>query len=96
MLGAFTISYMAQYFFPFLLNGEYNTKPLMYIMFEPYGRIFIQQITVILGSMFLTLGLGKVFILVFAGAKIWFDLFVNFSGILNKAMKDMKKDSPKE
>jgi hypothetical protein len=96
MLGAFTISYMAQYFFPFLLNGEYKTKPLMYIMFEPYGRIFIQQITVILGSMFLTLGLGKAFILVFAGAKIWFDLFVDFSGILNKAMKDVKKDSPKE
>jgi hypothetical protein len=63
------------------------------LLFQPYGRIFIQQITVILGSMFLSFGAGKIFILVFALIKIFFEVFVNFNGILSKAMKDMKKES---
>ncbi len=77
MLAGFIISYIVRDFIPFILNGDYKTKPLMLVMFQPYGRIFIQQFTVILGSMFLSLGLGKIFILIFAAAKIGFELFIN-------------------
>ena len=65
---------------------------MMQLMFQPYGRIFIQQFTVILGSMFLTFGAGKIFILVFAAVKIYFEVFVNYDGILNKTMEDMKNN----
>ncbi len=96
MLGSFVIGYLSKSFVPFIINGEYKTAPLMLVMFQPYGRIVIQQITVIFGSLFLTLGAGKAFILVFALVKILFDLFVDYHGILNKAMKGMKRGSTEE
>jgi hypothetical protein len=67
--------------------------PMMLLMFQPYGRIFVQQITVIVGSIFLSFGAGKIFILIFAAIKIFFEVFVNYDRILNKTMEDMKKDS---
>lgn len=96
MLAGFIISYMTRDFIPFILNGDYKTKSLMLVMFQPYGRIFIQQFTVILGSMFLSLGLGKIFILVFAAAKISFELYVNYNKLLQKAEDEMKKNSIKK
>lgn len=93
MLAGFFISYGVQMYRNFIRNGLYKTAPMMILMFQPYGRIFIQQITVILGSMFLVFGAGKVFILIFALIKIFFELFVNFDGILNKTMDEMKKRS---
>jgi Family of unknown function (DUF6498) len=63
----------------------------MRLMFQPYGRIFIQQITVIIGSMFLSLGFGKGFILVFALVKLFFDLYVNFDNFLASESVNMKK-----
>jgi Family of unknown function (DUF6498) len=95
MLCGFLVSYGARSFLPFMVNGEYRTMSMMRIMFQPYGRIFIQQFTVILGSMFLSFGLGKVFILVFAVAKIFFDVYVNFDKILEKAGEEMKKAEEK-
>jgi hypothetical protein len=56
-------------------------------MFQPYGRIFIQQITVILGSTFLSFGAGKLFILVFAFIKIFFEVIVDFNGIIRRQQK---------
>jgi len=76
--------------------GEHRTTSLMQLMFQPYGRIFIQQITVILGSMFLMLGGGKIFILVFAAVKIFFEMFVNYEALIKKGMKDMEKKSGKQ
>jgi hypothetical protein len=96
MLAAFIISYIARSLIPFILNGDYKTTPLMLIMFQPYGRIFIQQFTVILGSMFLSFGLGKAFILVFAVAKTLFELYIDFDGLLNKSMTELKKQSDKK
>jgi hypothetical protein len=90
MLGAFVISYLARDLFPFLLRKEYKTIPMMILMFQPYGRILIQQFTVILGSMFLTFHLGKAFILVFALAKIFVEVFLNFDRLLNRSMDDLK------
>ena len=95
MLGGIVISYLVRSFIPFIVKGEYKTIPMTYVMFQPYGRIFVQQFTVILGSMFLTFGFGKGFILVFAAAKIMFEVYFNFDKILDKAMKDMEKKSGK-
>lgn len=96
MLAGFFISYGVQMYRNFIRTGQYKTAPMMILMFQPYGRIFIQQVTVILGSMFLVFGAGKVFILIFAFIKIFFELFVNFDGILNKTMDEMKKQSGKQ
>jgi Family of unknown function (DUF6498) len=93
MLAGFVISYGFSLVWNFLRTGQYRTIPMMQLMFQPYGRIFIQQITVILGSMFLSFGAGKIFILIFAIVKIFFEVFINYDGILNKAMDDVKKKS---
>ncbi len=94
MLAVMAVSYLARVFVPFVMNGEYKTDSMMKIMFQPYGRIFIQQFTVILGSMFLSFGFGKGFILVFALAKIFFEVMVNFESILNKTIKEMEEQNP--
>jgi hypothetical protein len=96
MLVAFVISYLAKSFIPYILNEEYKTTSFMIIMFQPYGRIFIQQFTVILGSMFLTLGAGKIFVLVFSVIKIAFDLFFIYDKMLNKTMEEIKNRSSKQ
>jgi hypothetical protein len=96
MLLAFTLTYIVRDFMPFMLHGNYKNQPLMMVMFQPYGRVFIQQFTVIIGSMLLSLGLGKIFILVFALIKTGFELFINYNGVLQKAMKDMEKKSSKQ
>jgi hypothetical protein len=91
MLCGFAVSYFIGDLFLFLLKQEYRTTPMMMLMFQPYGRIFIQQFTVILGSMFLSFGWGKGFILVFAVAKIFFEVYVNFDEVINKSLKDLDK-----
>lgn len=96
MLGGFIISYLIRDFLPFVAQEEYKKAPMMILMFRPYGRILVQQFTVILGSMFLTFGLGKWFILVFALAKIVFEVYFNFSSILDKTMESWKKRSGKQ
>src|SRR4030095_10083281 len=93
MLGVFIISYGFRLTTDFILSGDYKTSSLGYLMFQPYGRIFIQQVTVILGSMFLSFGAGKVFILVFALIKIFFEVFVDFDLIIKKAAKSELKSS---
>lgn len=93
MLAGFVVSYFATSFVPFIVNGEYKTVSMMRVMFQPYGRIFIQQFTVILGSMFLGFGWDKGFILVFAFAKIFFDVYANFDRVLDKSMTEMETKS---
>ena len=96
MLGVFIVSYGFRLTTDFILNGDYKTTSLGYLMFQPYGRIFIQQVTVILGSMFLSFGAGKVFILVFAAIKIFFEVFIDFDLIMKKAAKGELKSSEEE
>jgi hypothetical protein len=93
MLAGFVAGYLAKSFAPFIVSGEYKTTSLMRLMFQPYGRIFIQQFTVIIGAMFLSLGLGKGFVLIFALVKILFEVYVNFNGIIGKTMDDLEKES---
>ena len=96
MLGGFVISYLARDFFPFLWRQEYKTVSMMRLMFQPYGRVLIQQFTVILGSMFLTFGLGKIFILVFALAKIAFEVFADFNRLLDNSFAKLEENSGKK
>ena len=94
MLCGFIVSYLLRSFLPFVINGEYKTISMARVMFQPYGRIFIQQFTVILGSMFLELGWGKGFILVFALAKIFFEIYVNLDHVIDKSMAEVEKENP--
>lgn len=96
MLGAFVFCYLFKMLYDFILSGQYTTISLMKLMFQPYCRIFIQQITVIVGSMFLTFGAGRIFILIFALVKIFFEVYINYDAILNKSMKEMEKTSGQE
>jgi hypothetical protein len=91
MLSAITFGHLARSFVPFVLSGEYKTASMMRLMFQPYGRIFIQQFTVIFGSMLLTFKWQTGFIIVFAAVKIFFELIVNFDGVINKSMEDLEK-----
>ena len=93
MLGVFIVSYGFRLTTDYILSGDYKTSSLGYLMFQPYGRIFIQQVTVILGSMFLSFGAGKIFILVFALIKIFFEVFIDFDFLLRKAAKGELKSS---
>lgn len=87
MLLIFITYYTLQNIFSFFVNGAYKTISLGRLMFEPYMRIFVQQFVVILGSIFLSFGAGKIFILVFVIAKIFFELFINFNRFLVIAEK---------
>jgi hypothetical protein len=96
MLCGFIVSWLARSFIPFIVNREYKTTSMMRLMFQPYGRIFIQQLTVLLGSMFLVLGGGKVFVLVFALVKIFVEVYMNFDNILNRSLESMDKPEEKK
>jgi Family of unknown function (DUF6498) len=94
MLLIFIAYYTVQTFFEFFMTGNYKTISLGRLMFEPYIRIFVQQFVVILGSMFLSFGASKIFILIFVVAKIFFELFVNFKRLLEIGEKreQLKKE----
>jgi len=86
----FIAYYTVQNLYTFFDSGTYKTISMGRLMFEPYVRIFVQQIVVILGSMFLTFGAGKIFMLVFVAIKLCFELFFNFSRYLEMAEKRQK------
>ena len=90
LLGAFVFCYGFKMLFDFVFTGEYRTISLAKLMFQPYGRIIIQQITVIIGSMFLLFGAGKIFIIIFALVKIFFEVSFDYDSILNKGIKDIE------
>ncbi len=90
LLPIFVIYYSLQDFYNFFFAGEYKTISLNSLMFRPYGRIIIQQFVVIAGSMFLTFGAGKIFILILATVKIFFEVYFNFNNIIAYADKNGK------
>ena len=91
MLLVFVMSYFITSLLPFIARGDYKRISMMRVMFQPYGRIIIQQFTVILGSMFLTFHWGKAFILIFALAKIFFEVYFNLGDVLDKALDKEEK-----
>ena len=96
LLGTFVVGYAARLVTDFILTKEYQTVSLIKLMIQPYGRIFIQQITVIFGSMFLVFGAGKIFITIFALVKIFVEVYLNFEILLNKKIKDAEDELRKE
>jgi hypothetical protein len=95
MLAGFFISYGFSMYRNFIRTRQYRTISMMQLMFQPYGRIFIQQFTVIFGSMFLSFGAGKIFMLIFAAVKIYFEVFFNYNVLLNKTFENKEKESGK-
>jgi hypothetical protein len=85
LLFIFIGVYGVQMMMDFIVSGTYKTISLGTLMFQPYLRIFIQQIVVIFGSMFLVFGAGKIFILIFVVIRIGFELFLPYDRILTKA-----------
>jgi len=96
MLLIFIAYYTLQNLFDFFLSGNYKTISMGRLMFEPYIRIFVQQLVVIVGSMFLSFGAGKIFILVFVIVKVFFELFVNFNRYLALTEKRQQLKNERE
>lgn len=96
LLLVFFIGYLVKDFVPFVSRGEYKRTSMMLTMFRPYPRIFIQQFIVILGSMFLTFGWTKIFIVIFAAVKICFEIFLNLDGYIRKANYKMEAESKQQ
>jgi len=96
VLLGFVISYGFKFLWDFVGKQEYKEISLMRQMFQPYLRIFIQQVTVILGSMFLQFGSGKIFILIFALVKIVFEVLLDFEKIMNQRIKTAEEEMAKK
>lgn len=79
LLLIFFVSYGIAMIKDFIIPEKYKTVPMDVIMFSPYGRIFVQQFVVILGSFFLMMNASKLFILIFILVKIFFETFINFT-----------------
>lgn len=92
LLAIFITYYTIQTIFSFFSTGQYKTISMMKLMFQPYLRIFVQQFIVILGSIFILFGGGKIFILIFVAVKIYFELFVNFDRYLDLAERKKWKE----
>lgn len=90
VLYIFISMYGFRTLFDFILNGKYHTISLGLLMFQPYGRIFIQQFVVILGSIFLAFGAGKVFMMIFVVVKIYAEVYMNFDRYLERSGKLQK------
>lgn len=98
VLYIFIAMYGFRMLFDFILSGKYRQASLGLLMFQPYVRIFIQQFVVILGSMFLAFGAGKIFMLIFVCIKLYAEVFINFDAYLEKAekMQRLKEMSDKK
>ena len=84
----FTVTYGLVILKDFVFTGVYKTIEMSTLFFAPYGRIFVQQFVVIIGSFVLMFNKeGKIFILVFIVCKIFFELLINYNKILENAMK---------
>ncbi len=90
VLLIFIIYYTAQSLFTFFGNGDYKNISMGRLMFEPYIRIFSQQLIVILGSFFLTFGASKIFIIIFVMVKIFFEIFINYQRLMAVGEKKEK------
>lgn len=88
LLLYFIVTYGIVVMKDFMLTGLYKTMDLGTLMFAPYGRIFVQQFVVIVGSFALLFNKeGKIFILVFAVCKIVFELLIDYKKIIEEAVK---------
>jgi hypothetical protein len=87
VLYIFVVMYGLRMMFDFIVSGRYRRTSLGVLMFQPYLRIFIQQFVVILGSIFLAFGAGKIFMFIFVIIKLYAEIFINFDRRLEKEEK---------
>ena len=90
VLYMFVLMYGVRMITDFVITGKYKQTSMGVLMFQPYIRIFIQQFVVILGSMFLAFGAGKIFMLIFICVKIYFEIFINYDMVLEQAERMQK------
>jgi len=83
--------HLLQTYLDFIRNGQYKTISMGRLMFQPYIRIVVQQFVVIFGSMFLSFGLGNIFILVLVLVVIFFEVFVDYERLLSGAEKKARE-----
>ena len=94
LLGLFASYYLLDFVFNFLQNQKYKSISLPEQMFIPYARIFIQQVVVIAGGIFLMFNAHSLFILIFIGIKIIFEFMYSngrFEAYIKKNMKEAKE-----
>lgn len=87
VLSGFLFAYGYESLMQFIWNNEFRIKSMSRIMFEPYLRIFVQQSTVIIGLFFLVLGAEPLFILLFAGVRIFLTVFIQYEFVLDSLSK---------
>jgi hypothetical protein len=87
LLLIFIAYYTMDNVFGFFSSGIYKTISMGRLMFEPYIRIFVQQLVVIVGGIFLSFGAGKVFVVIFILVKLFFEVIINYNRILEIAEK---------
>ncbi len=75
LIVLFALAYAYQNIAAYIRDQDHLNKPVFAIMFEPYSRIFVQQFTVVLGALVISLGGGLIFILLFAAVKAYFTIF---------------------
>lgn len=75
LLLIFVAYYTLHSMYNFIVSVKNKTVSLSRLMIQPYGRIFVQQFVVILGSMFLVFSVHNIFILILATIKFSFELF---------------------
>ncbi|CAN5754789.1 hypothetical protein BH10BAC2_BH10BAC2_07420 [soil metagenome] len=66
----------------FIFSGLYKTASVNNLVFAPYARIFVQQPSVILGGLFLSFGVGKIFMLIFVPVKNYFEYMLDNKAII--------------
>lgn len=92
LLGLFASYYLLDFISNFINNGKYKTAVLEEQMFLPYVRIFVQQFVVIAGGIFLMFKANSLFILVFIGIKIIFEILSANGQMEAYVKKNMKKE----
>ena len=76
-LGAFVINNGLGFINGFMVSGIYTKRTMAEQMFEPYPRIFVQQLVVIIGGfVFSVTGNGYPVLAVFIGIKVYLDLLL--------------------
>ena len=66
---------------------------MIYLMFQPYGRIIVQQFTVILGSMMLLFKFGIGFMIIFIVVKMCVEMFIDYNKIVGQTVEQMKQNA---
>lgn len=87
----FTAAYAIVTVKDFFITGQYKTASMGVVMFQPYLRIVVQQFVVIIGSLFLSFGASKIFMLVFVVIKIFFEILLPYSKVFDAQLKKLKQ-----